>query len=210
MEIAVFGTGSVGSTLGRRLALVGHQVTFGSRAPQSDRVQALVQENQNAHTATDLPSAAAAADVIVLAAPWPAVEEVLESAGDLTGKVLIDCTNPLNETFDGLELGYHESAAERIAEWAPGARVVKAFNTVSVSTMSEPAYDGVRASLFYCGDDPRAKQTTARLIEQLGMEPVDCGPLQNARYLEPMAMLYIHLAVHEGWGGNCALKMLTR
>ena len=88
--------------------------------------------------------------------------------------------------------------------------MVKAFNTASVATMQNPSYEGVAATMFYCGDDGEAKLIVRGLIDDLGMEPVDSGPLKNARFIEPMAMLYIHLAVQQGWGGNCALKMLKR
>jgi predicted dinucleotide-binding enzyme len=131
-------------------------------------------------------------------------------AGDLTGKVIVDCTNPLNDRFDGLTLGFDTSAAEQIAEWTPGAMVVKAFNTVSVATMEQPLYGEHKATLFFCGDNPSAKQRVHDLIEAMGMEPIDSGALSHARYLEPMAMLYIHLAIHQRMGGNCALKMLRR
>lgn len=148
--------------------------------------------------------------MLIYAAPYDHAESILNAVDDFHGLVLIDCTNPLNATFDGLLLGHTASAGERIAEWAPTARVVKAFNTTSVATMAEPQYGEHAATQFYCGDDADAKRAVAELIGQLGMEPVDAGPLRNARYLEATAMLYIHLAVREGWGGNCALKMLRR
>lgn len=210
MEIAILGTGNVGTTLGRRLAAAGHQIIFGSRQPASDRVADLVAENRSAHRADSVQGAVQQGRVVILATPYGNAEATLKLAGDLSRKILIDCTNPLNESFDGLRLGFTESAAERVAHWAPGAHVVKAFNTASVATMSDPDYDGQAATMFYCGDYGDAKSVVARLITDLGMEPVDSGPLVHARYLEPMAMLYIHLAVKQGWGGNCALKMLRR
>lgn len=210
MEIAILGTGNVGATLGRRLAAAGHQIVFGSRQPTSDRVVDLVAENDNAHRADSVQGAVQQTRVMILATPYESAEATLRSAGDLSGKILIDCTNPLNDSFDGLRLGFSESAAEQVAHWAPGAHVVKAFNTASVATMNDPDYGGQAATMFYCGDCADAKSVVAGLIEDIGMEPVDSGPLIHARYLEPMAMLYIHLAVKQGWGGHCALKMLKR
>lgn len=210
MEIAILGTGNVGATLGRRLAAVGHQIIFGSRQPESDRVAQLVDENRDAHRAHSVQHAVQQGNVVILATPYDNAEAILRAAGDLSGKILIDCTNPLNEAFDGLRLGFSESAAEKVAHWATGAHVVKAFNTASVATMNDPNYDGQAATMFYCGDCGDAKAVVAGLISDVGMEPVDSGPLIHARYLEPMAMLYIHLAVKQGWGGNCALKMLKR
>jgi hypothetical protein len=210
MEIAIIGTGNVGSVLGRRLARCGHQVTFGSRDPSSPRVRELVAENSHAHQAASVADAVQDADLVVLATPYDHVTETLAAAGSLAGKTVVDCTNPLNASFDGLQLGFDRSAAERVAELIPAAHVVKAFNTASVVTMEDPLYHGQRATMFYCGDDAEAKQRVHQLIADLGMEPVDSGPLSHARYLEPMAMLYIHLAVQQGWGGHCALKMLRR
>lgn len=207
MEIAILGTGNVGGTLGRRWADAGHHIHYGSRNPTADRMTRLVGERQAVDTVSE---AVGRCPVVVLATPYGNAKPILAMADDVAGKILIDCTNPLNNSFDGLELGFNDSAAEKIAAWAPGARVVKAFNTASVSTMQDPLYDGQAATMFFCGDDAEAKATVAQLIADLGMEPVDAGPLVNARYLEPMAMLYIHLAVQQGWGGNCALKLLSR
>jgi predicted dinucleotide-binding enzyme len=210
MKIAIIGSGNVGSVLGRRLAQVGHTICFASRTPTSPKLAALVATAPDRCSAALVGEAVRHADVVIYAAPYDQAEPILSSVADFHGSVLVDCTNPLNATFDGLQLGHTESAGERLAQWAPTARVVKAFNTTSVATMTDPQYNGHVATQFYCGDDAAAKQTVAGLITQLGMEPVDAGPLRNARYLEATAMLYIHLAIRGGWGGNCALKMLKR
>lgn len=210
MKIAIIGSGNVGSVLGRRLAQVGHTICFASRTPTSQKIAALIASTSDQCSAKMIGEAVEQADVVIYAAPYDQAESILSSVADFHGNVLVDCTNPLNATFDGLQLGHTESAGERLAQWAPTARVVKAFNTTSVATMTDPKYNGHVATQFYCGDDQAAKQTVAELIAQLGMEPVDAGPLRNARYLEATAMLYIHLAIRGGWGGNCALKMLKR
>lgn len=210
MKIAIIGSGNVGSVLGRRLAAAGNLICFASRDPGGERIAGLVANDPDRCRAASYREAVADAEVVIYAAPYDEAAKILEAIGDLHGAVLIDCTNPLNASFDGLQLGHTESAGERIAALAPSARVVKAFNTTSVATMADPGYGDQAATQFYCGDDHPAKQIVAELIEQLGMEPVDAGPLRNARYLEATAMLYIHLAVRGGWGGNCALKMLRR
>ena len=210
MKIAIIGSGNVGSVLAGRLIRAGHQVCFASRNPKSERICELMAAHPGDCAAAFPAEAVVGAEVVIYAAPYDQAEPILASIGDLHNAVLIDCTNPLNATFDGLQLGHTDSAAERIATFAPTARVVKAFNTTSVATMADPRYNGHVATQFYCGDDPDAKRITAELIGQLGMEPVDAGPLKNARYLEATAMLYIHLAIRGGWGGNCALKMLRR
>lgn len=209
MKIAVLGTGNVGGTLGRRWAQAGHQVCFGSRDPASEKVQKLLAEAPQA-TACTLRDAAANSDVILLASPWATMQSTLAALGDVTGKVVIDCINPLNETFSGLTHGHTTSAAEVVASWVPAARVVKAFNTVSAKVMANPQFGDQSATLFYCGDDAEAKQVVHQLATDLGFEAVDAGPLSNARQLEPLAMLYIHLAVRGGWGSNTAFKIMKR
>ncbi len=210
MNIAIIGSGYVGSTLGRRLADAGNQIRYGSRQPDSDKVAALVGHPSRRITASSIEAAVTAAEVVIYAAPYDQAANILQPLPDFHGRVLVDCTNPLNATFDGLQLGHTDSAAEQIARLVPTARVVKSFNTSSVATMENPRYGDLVATQFYCGDDETAKQTVAALILQLGMEPVDAGPLCHARYLEATAMLHIHLAIRGGWGGHCALKMLKR
>ena len=210
MKIAVVGTGAVGTALGCRWSAAGHDVVFGSRDPSQPKPQAVVARCEGRASATTFAEAAADAETILLAVPWGNAETTLGALGDLAGKTLIDCSNPLRADFSGLELGHSTSAAERIAEWAPAARVVKAFNTVSVKVMLDPTFAGEPATLFYCGDDAAAKQDVCGLAADLGFQPVDTGPLASARYLEPLAMLYIHLAFKQGWGSNCAFKIMKR
>jgi len=209
VKIAVLGTGNVGGTLGRRWSNAGHDVCFGSRDPGSEKVQKLLSEAPRA-TACTLRDAAAKSDAILLATPWNTTQATISGLGNIDGKILIDCINPLNETFSGLTHGHSISAAEVVAQWAPTARVVKAFNTVSAKVMANPAFGEQPATLFYCGDDADAKLAVHQLASDLGFEPVDAGPLANARYLEPLAMLYIHLAVRGGFGSNTAFKIMKR
>lgn len=210
MKIAVVGTGSVGGTLGRRWAEAGHEVVFGSRDPSQPKAQELQKKCGGRATLATLPAAADEAELVLLAVPWGSARETIGQLRNLAGRVLIDCSNPLKNDFSGLELGHSTSAAEQIAAWAPAAKVVKAFNTVSTKVMLDPKFSGQPATLFYCGDDAAAKQTVAQLAEVLGFHPVDAGPLASARYLEPLAMLYIHLAFKQGWGSNCAFQIMKR
>ena len=210
MKIAMIGTGRVGSALGRRWAPKGHHVIYGASDLDSDEVRDVLAKSGPNASAASVPDAAAAGELIVLAIPWHAAREVLDQMAPLEGKILIDCINPIRPDFSGLDLGDATSAAEQIAAWAPGAKVVKAFNTVSDPTMLNPRYGDQQASMFYCGDDEQAKSVVRRLTEELDMEPVDAGPLKNARYLESLAMLYIYLAIFGGWGAECAFKMVKR
>ena len=210
MRIAILGTGAVGAALGMRWTQAGHAVTFGSRQPLSEKVLEVVEQCGAGAAALTYAQAVAEAEAIVLAVPWQAARQTLAELGDLRGRPLIDCTNPLLPDLSGIELGHSTSAAEQIAAWTPSARVVKAFNTASVKVMLDPQFGEHRATMFYCGDDAAAKTVVQQLISAIGFEPADAGPLSSARYLEPLAMLYIHLAFRQGWGSNCAFKIMKR
>ena len=210
MKIAVIGTGNVGSTLGTRWAQKGHQVVFGSRDPEGEKVQHLVAGAGPNACAASSGEAASASDIVVFATPWSVTERAVVSAGDLTGKIVVDCTNPLKPDLSGLDVGFDTSAAEQVAAWTAGARVVKAFNTTGSSIMQDPIYGSEPASMFICGDDAEARRTVARLAEDLGFAVVDVGGLAAARYLEPLAMLWIHLAYAQGHGPNIAFKLMRR
>jgi predicted dinucleotide-binding enzyme len=208
MTIGIIGSGSVGGTLGTRWARAGHGVTFSSRKPESKEMRELVETagpNARAGAVAD----AVQADIILLATPWPNTEEALRSAGSLSGKILIDATNPLLG-LDALDVGNTNSGGEQVAQWARGAKVVKAFNTVGNNVMGNPAFGDLRPVLFYCGDDQAAKQTVRALISELGFEAADAGPLSQARVLEPFALLWISLAFKEGWGREFAFQVLRR
>lgn len=151
-----------------------------------------------------------AGEVILLATPWDATQDALTSAGDLSGKILIDATNPLLPGLAGLSIGTTTSAGEKVAEWAKGARVVKAFNTVGFNIMADPSFPGGQPALFYCGDDSEAKKVVARLASELGFEALDAGPLTQCRVLEPFGMLWISLAVKHGFGREIGFKFMRR
>lgn len=152
--------------------------------------------------------AASAADVVVITVPAAAAEDTVRSLGDLTGKVVIDATNPVGPGFThGLP---ESSVSERLAAAAPGAHVVKAFNTTGFNIMADTAFEGGAPSMFLCGDDAQAKLTVAALAGALGFEPVDCGPLKQARVLEHVALLWISMAMAYGHGRGIAFRLLTR
>lgn len=210
MKIAIIGTGNVGRTLGGRWAKSGHEIIFGARDPRGTKVQqVLASAGANAHAAT-VREAAAAAPVVVLATPWAATQDVVKSAGNLQGKILVDCTNPIKEGLAGLSVGLTTSAAEQIASWVPGAQVVKAFSTTGTKNMANPLYGSEKITMFICGDDADAKKTVAGLASELGFDVVDTGALLTARYLEPLAMLWVHMAYAAGFGPDIAFKVLKR
>jgi hypothetical protein len=199
MKIAIIGAGNVGGTLGRRWADAAHQVRYGVRSPDS--------ANPAQTTVAD---AAKFGDVVVLCTPWPAVADALTACGPLAGKVLIDCTNPLKADLSGLELGTTASGAEKVAQLASGALVVKCFNSVGFGVMADPYFNGRKATMFYCGDDGHAKHVAHTLAADLGFDPQDAGPLIQARLLEPYALLWISLAIQQGFGRNFAFQLMRR
>jgi len=205
LRIAVFGAGNVGGTLGGIWLSKGHQVAFGVPDPEKSRrnIAAGAKVTTNEEAALD-------ADVVVLSVPWPAAHEAIRNAGKLDGKVLIDCTNPLAADLKGLVLGVTTSAGEMVATWAPTARVVKAFNTIGAANYGNAQFGSQRADGFYCGDNLEAKKVARRLIEEVGLDPVDVGPLTNSRLLEPIAMLWIDLAINQGQGTDHGFKLLRR
>ena len=210
MEIAIIGAGDVGGTLGRLWANKGHQIMFGVRNLQGHNVLNLIRSIGSGVKVGTIAEAASFADVIVLAIPWKAVEETIKSAGDLSGKILIDPTNPIKADLTGLIIESSTSAAEEIAKWAKDSKVVKAFNSIGAKTLDNLQFGLVRADAFICGDDFKSKTVVKKLATEIGFDTVDAGPLINARVLEYLALLWIHLAYSQQMGPNIAFKLLTR
>jgi predicted dinucleotide-binding enzyme len=192
----------MGGKLGTLFARAGHEVVF-SYARSREKLNRLARE-AGGDARAGIPSEAARdADALLLAVHWSRVDDVLRQTGDVSGKVLLTCSLPLNEDDTELVVAHTSSGAEELARKVPGAAVVSAL----VSAPSEVLF-GVfdardkspRPSMVYCGDDAGAKRVAARLISDLGFEPVDSGPLRVARYIEPFTMLVGKLA-YEGDGG---------
>ncbi len=209
MKIAIIGTGSVGRALGKGWAKQGYRILYGSRSPGQESVQRLVHETGQDASAATIPEAASAGEVVTLAIPWGSAEEIARSVPEWGGKILVDCTNPLKPGLQ-LALGTTTSGAEQISAWAQDARVVKAFNTTGWENMLDPLYGPQAATMFLCGNDSSAKATVTGLAEALGFEAIDAGPLQMARALEPLAVLWIQLASNQGLGRDIAFKILRR
>jgi predicted dinucleotide-binding enzyme len=210
MKIGIIGSGNVGGALGGRWSKLGHEVVFGTRNPQGAEVQQLAARASGKTSAASLADAAREGEVLLLATPWPATEQVLAGLGDLNGKILIDATNPFLPDLSGLATRSDTSGGEQVAGWARGAKVVKAFNTVGSNIMQDPGFDGHRPVMFYCGDDAPAKQVVNRLIGELLFEAVDAGPLARARLIEQFALLWVTLALAQGMGRDFAFELLRR
>ncbi len=191
----------MGGKLGTIFARAGHEVIF-SYARNRAKLDSLAREaGPNAHAGS--PAEAAKADAFFLAVHWSRVDDVLKQTGDLSGKVVLTCTLPMDADNTHLILGLTSSGAEALAGKIPKAHVVSAFCTVPSEVLFgvfEARRKSVRPSLIYCGDDSGAKKIAAGLIHDVGFDPVDVGPLRNARYAEPFALLVAEIA-YEGASG---------
>ena len=190
--IAIIGTGDVGSALGKAFAAQGHTIVYGSRDPERRSVDKLVAETGGGASATTQFAAAAQGDIVVMAVPGLLVEEITKSLGDLSGKIIIDPTNPLKRSMLRLEHGVETSNAQIIQEAAPDADVVKAFNTLNWKTMADPSEAGGPVSIPLAGDSGSAKKKVAELVSGMGLEPIDVGPVEHARWVEGMLILWIN------------------
>jgi predicted dinucleotide-binding enzyme len=202
MRVGILGSGLMGGKLGTLFARAGHEVVF-SYASRQEKLKRLADEaGANARAGTPR-EAARNADAVLLAVHWLRIDDVLHQAGDLSGKLILTCSLPMNADNTELVIGRTMSGAEELAKKVPKARVVCAFNTVPSEVLFgvyEARQQASRPSLVYCGDDARSKEVAATLIRDVGFEPVDAGPLRIARYTEPFALLMGQLA-YEGDGG---------
>ena len=213
MKLGIIGAGNVGGTLGTAWAQkAGHDICFGVRDPQSDKTQALLRTLGGKARAGTAAEAAAFGDMIVLTTPWTAAEAAIRSMGNLSGKIILDATNPLARGADGISLsiGHSTSAGEMVQEWAKGAAVFKTLNTTGFGNMANPVYGAVKSVMFVAGDDSANKPKVMDLVAALGFDVIDAGPLRNARLLEAHAMLWIDLALQRGHGRDWAFARVKR
>ena len=194
--MGILGSGLMGGKLGTLFARAGHEVVF-SYSRSEKKLSALAREaGKNARPGTPA-EAARDADAILVAVHWSRLDDVLHRAGDLSRKIIVTCSLPMNEDDSGLVVGLSSSGAEELAKRARGARVVCAFNTVPSEVLFgvyQARERSPRPSLVQCGDDAGAKKVAAALIRDVGFDPVDAGPLRIARYTEPFALLVAQLA----------------
>ena len=203
MTIAILGAGNMGKGLARRLAAAGEEVVLAAR---DQKKTAETAKAIGGKVKAAAPSAAANADIIVLAVPHAQAGAALSELGDLTGKVIVDITNAVGPNLSMAFTG-NTSAAEEIQKKAGKAKVVKAFNTLFARFLEDAGT--ARPQVFYAGDDAAAKEKVAALIERMGFEPVDAGPLENARQLEAMGNLAIKMAYGMGRGTTFAPAFVT-
>ena len=194
MRIGVFGRGHVGAALGHALSSAGHEVRYGVRDPA---------EGEGPRPMS-LPDVGRWGQVLILGVPYGAVQEVLQAAGDLDGKIIVDPTNAPKPPTD------ERSSSQIVASFVPTARLVRAFNTVPAEVMINPCFENGRASTFICADDPLARATVAALARDIGFDAVDAGPLSSSCSIDRLLAVWRVLAFDAGLGRNVAFELLRR
>lgn len=209
MHIGIIGTGSMASALGQQWGKAGHHIMFGSR--DAGRAKSFADMMGPNFQGGSMAQAADFGQAILLAVTWLGVDNALEEMGDLDGRVLIDCTLPLDpDSYDMID-GIKNSGAEYIAKKSPNAQVVKAFNTVFAENLMRGGdISGQKASIFYATNEQAPRDMVRELIDDCGFEAVNCGELSNARYLEPMGAMLIKLGYPMGLGTDIAYNLIER
>ncbi len=214
MQVTVIGAGNMGRGIGHRLVAGGHDVIVVDRDPEeagrlAEELSGAAQGGASVEAAE--PGAELRGEVVVLAVYYPGNLEIARDLGDsLAGKVVVDISNPLNETFDALATSPGTSAAEEVAASVPaGTRVVKAFNTTFAGTLVEGQVAGQPLDVFIARDDEGAKETVAQLVRDGGLRAIDVGPLERARQLEGLGFLGITLQQPLGLNFQSAWKLIS-
>ena len=208
MRVGILGSGLMGGKLGTIWARAGHEVVF-SYARSEQKLAKLAREAKGKARAGTPGEAAREADALFLAVHWSRVDDVLKQAGDVSGKVIVSCSLPMNADDTDLMIAHTSSGAEALAKKIPKARVVSAFGTVPSEVLFgvfEVRRKATRPSLVYCGDDASSKKIAAQLIRDVGFDPVDAGPLRVARYTGPFALLVAQLAYESDGGPELAYR----
>jgi predicted dinucleotide-binding enzyme len=213
MRIGILGTGDVGRALGTGFVKHGHEVKIGSREAGNEKAEAWRSATGDKASTGTFAEAAAFGDVIVVATAWHGTENAIRLAGpdNFAGKPVLDTTNPLDFSTGAprLAVGHTTSAGEEVQKWLPGAHVVKAFNIVGNQHMVDPQFPGGPPSMLIAGDHADAKESVKGILKDFGWETVDVGGIEGARYLEPLAMLWI-LHYFQTKNGNHAFKLLHK
>jgi 8-hydroxy-5-deazaflavin:NADPH oxidoreductase len=208
MRVGILGSGLMGGKLGTIWARAGHEVVF-SYARSDEKLNRLARDAKGKARPGSPREAAQEADTLLLAVHWSRLDDVLKQTGDLSGKVIVTCSLPMNADDTGLVIAHTSSGAEELAKKVPQARVVSAFGTVPSEVLFdvfEARRKATRPSLVYCGDDAKSKKIAVALIRDAGFDPVDAGPLRIARYTEPFTLLVAQLAYEGNRGPEMAYR----
>lgn len=196
MKIGVLGSGAVGQALGKGFAEIDHDVRLGTRDPGQEKINAWIAKTGPRASAGSYAEAAAFGELLVLATPWSGTQNAitLSDTKNFAGKVVIDVTNPLDFSAGPppkLALGHTDSGGEQIQRWIRDARVVKAFNIIGNADMVNPKFPGGPPDMFICGNDDAAKKAVTEILTKFGWSTIDLGGIEAARYIEPLAMVWI-------------------
>ncbi len=213
MQVGILGSGDVARVLGAGFIATGHTVRLGSRTPDSEPLVAWKKKVGPSGSTGSFAAAAEYGELVLLCTHGVDTPAVIQLAGPrhFDGKVLIDVTNPLNQTPEGpvLTVGFSDSAGEGVQRLLPKAKVVKAFNTVGSLHMFRPQFPGGPPDMFYCGNDAEAKRQVASILTSFGWNPIDVGGIEGARLLEPMCILWVTCGIRLGsW--DIAFKLLRK
>ena len=199
--VAIIGTGDMGNSLGPKLAGIGYRIVYGSRNPERESVRSLVERTGGGATATTQMEAAQTAEIVLLAVPWPAMEQVAQNLGNLDGKIVIDVSFPFQQAEDGYpEMTVETSSAELIQAWNPGAKVVK-WSLPTAHYIDHPDELIATPANWIAADDRAAKEKVARMAAGIGQDPIDAGPLRMSRALEAQVLLFM-VPIYQGRSEN--------
>ncbi|MGE5249942.1 MAG: NADPH-dependent F420 reductase [Bacteroidota bacterium] len=214
MNVTIIGAGNMGRAIGTRAAAAGHSVTFVDHDPKNAEA-AVAEVSKSARSGTQISGASLdnvkLGDIVILALWYGTNMQVARQLGSkLAGKVVVDIANPVNSTYDDLATAPGSSSAEEVAQAAaPGARVVKAFNTTYAGTLREGEVEGQPLDVFIAGDDAAAKELVAQLVTDAGLRPVDTGPLSRARQIEAMQLVHMIAQGTLGTNWGSTIKILS-
>ncbi|MEM6326050.1 MAG: NAD(P)-binding domain-containing protein [Bacteroidota bacterium] len=209
MTIGFLGAGSVAQALGAGFLARGHAVRLSSRTPHRDDLQAWASAQNGDAAVVSFREAAEAGEILVLATAWEGTENAIHLAGaeHLTGKPVLDATNPLDFSDGTPRLAVSEPSGEIVQRWMPGARVVKVFNTVGAGLMVDPTLPGGPPTMFVAGDDTEAVAAAEGIARDMGWEPLMIGGLDRSGHLDHFAVVWILNAMRHG--RSHAFKMLS-
>jgi len=207
MHVTIIGTGNMARGVGSRVLAGGHELTVVGK--DEERARAVADE-LDGEVQTAVWGDPVEGEVVVLAVYYPDAREAVEQSADqLAGRTVVDITNPVNETFDALVVPLDSSATQELAQLAPGANLVKAFNTTFAPTLRGGEVAGQPLDVLIAGDDDGAKEQVATLARDGGLNPIDAGPLGRARELEALGLLHMQLQQPLGTGFQSAVKILA-
>ena len=210
MRVGILGSGLMGGKLGTIWARAGHEVVF-SYARSEQKLKRVARDAKGNARAGTPSEAAQDAEALLFSVHWSRLDDVLKQAGDLSGKVIVNCSLPMNADDTDLVIAHTSSGSEALAQKVPKARIVSAFNTVPSEVLFgvfEARRKATKPSLVYCGDDARSKKIAAELIQDVGFDPIDAGPLRVARYTEPFTLLIAQLAYEGDDGPELAYRFV--